>query len=469
MTIYILGTGPAGLAVIDGLVDSEKENFIAIEKSNKGGGLAQTIEWKNIGYHDLGPHKIFSKNKDLINRVENLIPKDQWLTREKISSIFINKHFLPYPPSPFSLGKIFGIVQFLSMTYGYGIAFLKRVLFKQKIESFEDDLKSRLGIPLYSILFKPIAEKLWGEPKNLDLKLSQGRVQTPSFREIILRTLGLKKTSDFEALTFRYPHGGLSKLWDAIENKSNNHGEILFNTSVSDLRIENNKIIEISIIQNGKEKIFKISDNDFVVSTLPIGLTVSLIKKYMSTSVEENFNKVVKLNDLILVFLNIDRDKFLKESWVFIPDPTIAFHRISEQQSFDPEMTKKGTILCCEIMSTVNKEMIHKTDQELFRLVNKGLEDMGYKNYNVINKKVIRLPKSYPVFLKGYEDGLNNLIYTLDKIENFKTIGRQGAFNYIGTLDAMDIGYGFVNWLQKRNYNEWINERERTSLYPVLD
>ena len=81
---------------------------------------------------------------------------------------------------------LFPIVQFLSMTYGYGIAFLKRVLFKQKIESFEDDLKSRLGIPLYSILFKPIAEKLWGEPKNLDLKLSQGRVQTPSFREIIL-------------------------------------------------------------------------------------------------------------------------------------------------------------------------------------------------------------------------------------------------------------------------------------------
>jgi hypothetical protein len=34
----------------------------------------------------------------------------------------------------------------------------------------------------------------------------------------------------------------------------------------------------------------------------------------------------------------------------------------------------------------------------------------------------------------------------IDHIENLRTIGRQGAFNYIGTLDAMDIGYGAARW-----------------------
>ena len=120
-------------------------------------------------------------------------------------------------------------------------------------------------------------------------------------------------------------------------------------------------------------------------------------------------------------------------------------------------------------MSSEARNMMNKSDQELFELVDKGLNDMGYGNYKVLSKKVIRLPKSYPVFLTGYEFGLKNLINELDKIKNFKTIGRQGAFNYIGTLDAMDIGYGFSKWLEKRNNSEWISERERTSLYPVLD
>jgi protoporphyrinogen oxidase len=94
---------------------------------------------------------------------------------------------------------------------------------------------------------------------------------------------------------------------------------------------------------------------------------------------------------------------------------------------------------------------------------------MGYVGFNVISQKVIRLPKSYPVFNVGFEAGLKELLVALDSFENFKSIGRQGAFNYIGTLDAMDIGYGFVNWMTQNKTLSWVNERERTNHYPVLD
>jgi hypothetical protein len=57
----------------------------------------------------------------------------------------------------------------------------------------------------------------------------------------------------------------------------------------------------------------------------------------------------------------------------------------------------------------------------------------------------------------------------LDNIQNFRTIGRQGAFNYIGTLDAMDIGYGLASWYCNRASSSWAEERRRTSRYPVLD
>jgi hypothetical protein len=94
---------------------------------------------------------------------------------------------------------------------------------------------------------------------------------------------------------------------------------------------------------------------------------------------------------------------------------------------------------------------------------------MGYTDFKVLSQRVIRLPQSYPVFRTGYESGLAELIQSLDQFDNFRSIGRQGAFNYIGTLDAMDIGYGFADWLASGKCKPWQQERERTNHYPVLD
>ena len=98
MTTYILGAGPTGLAVADGLIDARAGDFVVLEQSTNLGGLAQTVRWEGVGNHDFGPHKIFSLNKSLIHRVEALLPDSGWLTRNKVSSIFMRGqtiYFLP--------------------------------------------------------------------------------------------------------------------------------------------------------------------------------------------------------------------------------------------------------------------------------------------------------------------------------------------------------------------------------------
>ena len=94
---------------------------------------------------------------------------------------------------------------------------------------------------------------------------------------------------------------------------------------------------------------------------------------------------------------------------------------------------------------------------------------MGYCDFKILDTKVIRLPQSYPVFLEGYENKLATLLKEFDNLTNLRTIGRQGSYNYIGTLDAMDIGYGFANWFCSEEKNAWADERDRTKFYPVLD
>jgi protoporphyrinogen oxidase len=469
MTVYILGGGPVGMALVDGLVDAGKMDFKLIDAAPALGGLAQTRHWQGVGHHDLGPHKIFSTDSALVSRVEKLLPQADWLTRDKVSAIYMKGYYLPYPPSPFSLAKVFGLPVFVRMVLGYAKARLVSLVSSNEPKTFEDDLVHRVGRDLYQVLFKPIALKLWGDPRGLDVKLSRGRVQTPKLTEVLARMLKIKKSSEFEALNFRYPKQGLGRIWSAIENKAQGQGEFLLGHTVTGLSQLGGKVTSFQCVNQGESKNFELGPDDFLVSTLPLGLTTKLMANSLTARIVETAERVVTLNDLLLVFLHVDVPSLVKESWVFVPDPDIAFHRLSEQESFDPGMTPSGSIVCCEIMSSPNRPLSGRSDAELVADALKGLNDMGYRGFKVLGQCVIRLPKSYPVFKPGFEAGLTEVLQQLDAMENFRSLGRQGAFNYIGTLDAMDIGYGFVSWYLQRDQKSWTDERARTNHYPVLD
>jgi protoporphyrinogen oxidase len=473
MSIYVLGGGPTGLALVDGLSEQTKEQFILIEKESSLGGLARTICWEDCS-HDLGPHKIFSVNKVLVNKVLALLPEEEWLSRPKYSSIYINGKFISYPPSPFVLAGALGLTKFMEMSFGFAVAKAKSLISKREVTTFEEDLINRVGVGLYETLFKPIALKLWGNPKNLDSKLSKGRVQIPSVSEILGRMFGLKKTSNFEALEFNYPKGGLIKLWDSIYMKTRNQGTFLLNTEITKITLNNNKVRAISYrdCKSGKVSEFVINEDDFIFSTLPLQNLMMFMENDLDDELLALSKKMIQLNDLILVFLKIDRERLFNESWVFVPDNKIIFHRISEQSAFDPMMTLGHSIICCEIMINEMRN-VNTSDQSIVEETLRGLAKMGYKDFDVIDTRVIRLPASYPVFRPGYNEALKKIIDKLDSVSNFRTIGRQGAFNYVGTLDAMDIGYGAATWMLSRlvenEVETWRKERIRTSFYPVLD
>jgi hypothetical protein len=466
MTIYILGGGPTGMAVAQGLMDSGNFDFVVFDSSSQFGGLATTIKWEGVGLHDLGPHKLFTLDDKLMNRVRSLLPPDNWITRKKVSSIFMGGKFLPYPPSPLSLIGIYGPFKFLRMSIGFLIAKLSLPLRKKPV-SFEEDLMGRVGPQLYQILFEPIAKKIWGNPKELSLKLSEGRIQTPSIMEILSNLLGKRKVSKFEALTFEYPKGGLIGLWNAIVGAGK---ELNFRAKarVSNMEIRDKRISKFELkTSEGIEEI-SLGHDDFVVSTLPITQTYGMIASYMEENLLETAIESIVLNDLALVFFHVDTSELFSESWIFVPDPDIIFHRVSEQNSFDPEMVKQGSIVCVEVMLTGEKERYVDRESALIAECKEDLKKLTKVNFSVTASKVIILKNSYPVYKVGFEKPLENIISQLDSLENFRSVGRQGSYNYIGTLDAMDIGFGFTRWYNDFK-SDWESERLRTNNYPVLD
>ena len=100
--------------------------------------------------------------------------------------------------------------------------------------------------------------------------------------------------------------------------------------------MENGRIQKIKYTANGVAGSISLKPDDYVVSTLPLTHCTQLLAQALPSHFAQLVKKVVVLNDLLLVFFHVNQKSLLNESWVFIPDEDIVFHRMSEQESFDP-------------------------------------------------------------------------------------------------------------------------------------
>ena len=72
--IVIIGAGPAGLTAADKLLeDKEKYEVIILEASNDIGGISKTVKY-NGNRMDIGGHRFFSKNKEIMEYWKELMP-----------------------------------------------------------------------------------------------------------------------------------------------------------------------------------------------------------------------------------------------------------------------------------------------------------------------------------------------------------------------------------------------------------
>ena len=189
--VVIIGAGPAGLAAADKLLD-DKENYevVILEASNDIGGISKTVRY-NGNRMDIGGHRFFSKNQDIMNYWKELMPvqgEDSFddkelgrnkalveggpdpekednvmLVRTRISRIYFIKKFFDYPVTlKWKTIKNLGFFR----TMAIGFSYLKAVIFKRKEVSLEDFFINRFGKKLYGMFFKNYTERLWGRKAN---------------------------------------------------------------------------------------------------------------------------------------------------------------------------------------------------------------------------------------------------------------------------------------------------------------
>ncbi len=454
MKISILGAGPSGLGI--GRILSKNNSVTVYEKTGKIGGMAASFKHGPFML-DYGPHKLYSQIPGIIDEIKKIVPTNL-LKVPKKNSIVLKGKYLSFPP------KLSQILTRLNPIIGIksGISIILSKFKKYEGTSYETRLRKSFGDTLYNLIFRDIAYKVWGDPKTLTEELAIKRVPLKSFGELIRSVLfGVKEKESAEH--FYYPKDGLWVVSDNLKNEiEKNNGSIVLNEEIKHINLKNGLVENLELHNGTKVK------TDYLVSTIHLHTFLPLINPKPP---EEVFNAVnqLKYRDLKVLFLVINKERALNDSWIFFPEKKYMFSRISEQKAFSEYTSPKDkTVIMVEIPTD---DSIQITEEEIMKEIVPQLEELNIAKKEEIEEHFIRKARRvYPIYHIDYKKHLRVIFDYLATIKNVKSFGRQGLFNYNNIDHCLDMAMRVGKHIdEKKSDKEWEELLEYFDSYMIVD
>lgn len=452
MKIAVIGAGPAGLTAAY-LLAKEGHQPEVYEASDRVGGLSRTIDlW---GYKvDLGPHRFFSSDKRVNELWLEVVERDYKMV-DRLTRIFYNDQFFHYPLKPFdALGKL-GIWEATKCIASFAT---EKILPTKLNGDFESWVTRRFGKRLFETFFKSYSEKLWGiSCTDLDADFAAQRIKKLSLYEAIVNAIVQNKQAVHKTLVeqFAYPTGGTGMVYERMQKSiEKNRGVVHLSTPVHRVLKKGNRVYGLEL-EDGSVK-----EYDKIISTMPISLLVKRMPEIPSAIKEKA--QQLQFRNTILVYLEIEGANLFPDNWVYVHSKELKMGRITNFRNWGPDLykDKKNTVIAIEYWCNVKDNFWKSSEEALIDLAKAEIIKTGLIGQHAILKgKVVRIPRCYPVYRKGYKTILQPIEQYLSGIENLSIIGRYGAFKYnnqdhsilMGILAAENILKGHTNDLWEVN------------------
>ncbi len=466
-TAVILGGGPTGLSTAWRLARYGWK-VIIIEKDHELGGHSGT---RNIEGYDVddGPHKLYPQVPCAQPLIEYFL-KDELRTIPKKSLIFLRGKYIPFPFGLVDLFRALGIVNGIRCGISYFLGKIeKRGI--TRCQTYTDFVVAQYGRFAHKLVFKNLAEKLWGDPDTLHIQLAKTRIIAPSISELLKGLiLGIRNKPKLNADHFYYPKGGLRKLWEAFGKEIEAfEGMILRKTYP--VKIQRMNPDGKFIISYKRNEMIENIEADAVISTIPLRAIFDIMDPFPPNKVQYAINSL-KLSGLLMLYLVVDTPRLLPANWIFIPESKYHFGRISEQKGFSEDMVPAHqTVLMVEIPLARNS--INNKDQET--IIQEAIAQLREINILQNNHTILKIftghgASVYPIYDLQYKDHLETILEYSDSIKDFYLNGRHGLFCYNNMDHSMEMGLALADHIvSDAQLLDWQKIRDTFYEYKIVD
>jgi protoporphyrinogen oxidase len=457
-SVVVVGGGPAGLTAAYELC---KEGYhpIVLEKDSIVGGISRTEEYKGYRF-DIGGHRFFTK----VGEVEALwheILGDNFLTRPRLSRIFYQGKFFPYPLKLWPTFRNLGAKESALIMASYLKAKLKTPRHPER--TFEDFILNKFGGRLYLTFFKTYTEKVWGIPcTQIRSDWAAQRIKALSLKRMILNALfkNVKEASLIEE--FQYPRLGPGMMWEYCQKHVERMGgEVRMEAEVVSVHHDKGKITHVVVRRGDREETLR---GEHFVNSMPINHLMYRLDPKPPEEVVAAANGL-SYRDFIAVALIVDEETIFPDNWIYIHSPEVRVGRIQNFKNWSEAMVpdQSKTCLGMEYFCSLGDDLWEMSDDDLVALATNELAEIGLANTEQVKDgTVIRQPKAYPVYDEMYKKHLAVIRDYLKTFSNLHTVGRAGMHRYNNQDHSMLTAMLAVRNIMGEKHDLWEVNVERS-------
>lgn len=448
--VVILGAGPAGLTAAYELAQNGVR-AIVLERDAVVGGLARTVEHNGYRF-DIGGHRFFTKSP-YVEKIWKDVLGDDLLVRPRLSRIYYRSRFFRYPLEPLDALRGLGPAEAIRCMASFLRAHLAPTLPE---EDFETWVSNRFGRRLFKIFFRSYTEKVWGmRCHEISAEWGAQRIRGLSLAAILADALSgsLPRQETARSLTrqFYYPRLGPGMMWSRMREIVEQSGvEVILNAPVE----------EISWTPAGVTGVRAgghFYAGEHFISSIPIRELIGHLLPEPDEELRRSLDDF-HYRDFITVALIVRGGNLFPDNWIYVHDPAVAVGRIQNYGNWSREMAPDPATSCLglEYFCQQGDGMWSKSDEQLKAQAARELNYLGLAGAaRVLDAKVVRVPKAYPVYDGAHRRGIAAVRAFLRTKPNLQLIGRNGMHRYNNQDHSMLTGVLAARNILGANYDLW--------------
>lgn len=278
--------------------------------------------------------------------------------------------------------------------------------------------RNHCGAELTERFFRPFTEKMWATPlEQVDHSWTSLRNGSAERNVPVLRVAEEREPAE---VRFPYPEGGAGRLWNALAAGLDSN-RVRYHCELQHLDLDNRR----AGLSSGEQIEF-----DHCLSSMPLPTLVGLLGDTQRARFETRTRESLRACQTYVVGLGFEGEAppaLADKSWLYCPDPDVAWHRATMLSNYDPGNAGTGR---WSILFEVGRSDFRRVDDQAARQsIRESVARLGADLDTLVSEWDQVIEMGYPVPTLGRDELLQELDELLLR-NGIRSRGRFGGWRY---------------------------------------